>query len=363
MNFLVDARGHSRDFSAYVVGLRFSPDGATVAAALGDGTLRLIPTAGGPGREIAVHDGAAMALAPHPAGGFVTGGDDGRLCRVTPDGAVGEIARFGSKWVEQVAAHDAGVIACGIGKAVHLFDATGVALKTLAHPSTVTGIAFDAKGKKVGASHYNGASLWFVASRSETPRALEWKGSHTGIAISPDNDSVVTTMQENALHGWRLSDGQHMRMSGYPAKSRSVSFSRTGKWLATAGADSIVIWPFFGGGPMGKAPTELAGGDGVLCQAVAFGPKDDVCAGGFSDGLVVVVDPTRSQVIPVSPPGAGPVSALAWSADGVETRDRRGDRVLRGCRLFATGGLRSLTVANDDGISNARTKDVRPTPR
>ena len=29
---------------------------------------------------------------------------------------------------------------------------------------------------------------------------------------------------------------------------------------------SVVVWPFFGGGPMGKAPTELAGGDGVICQ-------------------------------------------------------------------------------------------------
>ncbi len=73
-----------------------------------------------------------------------------------------------------------------------------------------------------------------------------------------------------------------MRMSGYPSKTESLSFSRTGKWLASSGADSIVLWPFFGGGPMGKAPLELAGGDGVLCTRVAFQPQQELLAAGFS---------------------------------------------------------------------------------
>jgi WD40 repeat protein len=159
--------------------------------------------------------------------------------------------------------------------------------------------------------------VWFVGSKSETPRRLEWKGSHTGIAISPDGDAVVTAMQENALHGWRLSDGQHMRMSGYPGKTRALSFTRNGRWLATSGAESVVLWPFFGGGPMGKPPLELAGGDaGVSCTRVAAHPADEVVAAGFSDGLVAVASVATEQVLPVCAPGRGPVSALAWSGDG-----------------------------------------------
>ena len=320
--FLIATRGRTRDLGAYVVATCFSSDGAICAFALGDGTVRLA-TVRGPDAEwrtVAAHEGATMALAPDPAGGFISGGDDGRLVRIGRDGAVREIARFGSKWVEHVAAHTdgagRGVIACSVGRAMHVFDAAGAKLKELAHPSTVAGIAFDAKGKRIAAAHYNGASLWFVAAKTDTPRQLVWKGSHIGIVINPDGDSVVTAMQENALHGWRLSDGQHMRMSGYPAKTLSMSFSRTGKWLATSGADSIVIWPFFGGGPMGKAPTELAGGDNTLCHAVAFNPREDHCAGGFADGLVVLVDPARSRVVPVAPPGTGAVSTLGWSPDG-----------------------------------------------
>jgi WD40 repeat protein len=86
--------------------------------------------------------------------------------------------------------------------------------------------------------------------------------------------------------------------------------------MASSGADAIVIWPFFGGGPMGKAPLELAGGDAALCTQVACNPKSDIVAGGFSDGLVVVADITSSKVLPVVPPEHGPISTLAWSPDG-----------------------------------------------
>jgi len=107
-----------------------------------------------------------------------------------------------------------------------------------------------------------------------------------------------------------------MRMSGYPAKTESLSFTRSGKWLATSGADAMVLWPFFGGGPMGKAPTELAGGDGVLCSQVACHPQQEVVAGGFADGLVVLADIPTARILPMAAPDRGAVTALAWSADG-----------------------------------------------
>lgn len=312
---VLKSRGHTAELGAFVVGCAFD-QGGIVGFALGDGTLRI----GHDWRAAAAHDGGALAIAPDVVSGFVSGGDDGVFARVAPDATVTRVAEHGMKWVEHVAVFAdgrAGVLACAVGKQVHLFDAAGTKLKSLTHPSTVTGIAFDAKGKRVATSHYGGASLWFVASKTDNPRLLEWKGSHTAVAISPDGDAVVTAMQENALHGWRLSDGQHMRMSGYPAKTRSLGFTRSGKWLASAGAEAIVLWPFFGGGPMGKAPTELAGGDeGVVCTAIACNPRDEAVAAGFSDGLVVVADVTTQRILPVAAPGRGSVSALAWSPNG-----------------------------------------------
>ncbi len=320
--FLIESRGTTRDLGAFVVAARFSRDGNRLAFALGDGTLRLV-TLSDPDNwtTVEVHDGAILSLtADTTPGGFITGGDDSALKRVDADGQVHTLASHGMKWVEHVTTHalekGKGLIAASVGKLVHLFDETGKKLKEWAHPSSVTGLAFDAKGKRVAASHYNGASIWFVAAKTDTPRKLEWKGSHIGVAFHPDGDAVVTAMQENALHGWRLSDGQHMRMSGYPAKTLALSFTRKGKWLASSGADAMVLWPFHGGGPMGKAPLELAGGDGIICQQVASHPSQDVVAGGFSDGLVVLADIDSSRIMPIAPPDNGPITTLAWSAEG-----------------------------------------------
>jgi WD40 repeat protein len=316
--YLLESRGAHRTLDAFVVAACFDRAGATAAFALGDGTLRLVALAE---REtwnaVEAHDGAVLSLAADTTpSGFISGGDDGRFRRIDR-----EIADFRGKWVEHVASHPGekgkgALLACAVGKAIHLFSENGEKLKELPHPSTVTGLTFDARGKRVAASHYNGATLWFVNAREDSPRRLEWKGSHTAIAIHPDGDAVVTAMQENALHGWRLSDNQHMRMSGYPAKTEALSFTRNGKWLATSGADSMVLWPFFGGGPMGKAPIELAGGDGITCTRVAAHPQQEMVAGGFADGLVVLAEVNSSRVLPIAPPGQGRVSALVWSPDG-----------------------------------------------
>jgi WD40 repeat protein len=310
-DFLLESRGDAQDLGAWVIGLAFGRDGAC-AFALGDGTVRLAEG----WQTVSAHDGACLSICADAKDGVLTGGDDGRLMHIAPDGTATEVAKYGSKWVDQVAAHESGLRAAAVGKAVHILDGKGTALKSLAHPSTVTGIAFDAKGKRIAASHYNGASLWFVGAKESSPRLLEWKGSHTGVTISPDGTHVVTTMQENTLHGWRLADGQHMRMAGYPSKTKSMAFTAKGRWLATAGADCVVLWPFFGGGPMGKAPTELAGGDGVICTTVACHPTQEVVAAGFDDGLVLIAEVTSGRVVPVAAPRGSAVSALAWNGVG-----------------------------------------------
>jgi WD40 repeat protein len=318
---LLETRGIAKSLDAFVVSAAFDRAGDAVAFALGDGSLRLARAGSDDWTEVAAHDGGALALAcDATSSGWLSGGDDGRFLRVAADGAVCEVAQYGMKWVEHVTSFSDGkmrLIGCAVGRNIDLFDAAGSRIKTLAHPSSVTGFVFDPKGKRVAASHYGGASIWFVGSKSDNPRKLEWKGSHIGIAMSPDGGNVVTAMQENALHGWRLADGQHMRMSGYPTKTSALSFTRNGKWLASSGAESIVLWPFFGGGPMGKAPTELAGGDNVLCTMLACHPTYEAVAAGFSDGLVVMADIASQRILPVAGPGRGPVSAMAWSSDGV----------------------------------------------
>ncbi|QEO16688.1 WD40 repeat domain-containing protein [Acetobacter vaccinii] len=268
----------------------------------------------------AVHDGPALSLSADTLPDCVlTGGDDGRLCRLDPSGEIEELGKS-RRWVEHVASYVDGktaLIAAASGKNVELRDATGrTVLRTLEHPTTAGGIVFDPKGKRIAVSHYNGVSVWFTQSKDGSPRLLEWKGSHLSIAMHPAGEAVVTAMQENDLHGWRLSDGHNMRMSGYPTKVRSMSFSHNGKWLATGGADVVVMWSFSGNGPMGKPPVELAGAGGALCTRVAFHPTQDVVAAGFANGTVLLLEPSTHRVLPVSTSAIGAITALAYSPDG-----------------------------------------------
>ena len=90
------------------------------------------------------------------------------------------------------------------------------------------------------------AELLIVDTRNLAQRPVfRGKTMVRGVTWSPDARFLVSSMQENALHGWRLvPDKAHMRMSGYPSKTRSFSWSHDGQFLATSGAEAAIIWPF-----------------------------------------------------------------------------------------------------------------------
>jgi WD40 repeat protein len=182
-------------------------------------------------------------------------------------------------------------------------------------PSTVGGLAFAPKGLRLAVAHYNGVTLWFP-NMAAKPEVLEWAGSHLAVTFSPDNRFLVTAMHEPALHGWRLADNRHMRMTGYPGRVRSVSWSAGGKALATSGADAVILWPFASkDGPMGKEPAMLAPLQARV-SAVACHPRQDIFAAGYSDGTILMVRLTDGAEILVRRRGPSPVAALAWNGKG-----------------------------------------------
>jgi sugar lactone lactonase YvrE len=249
---------------------------------------------------------------------IISGGEDGVIRRTTADGTSTVLGEANGAWIDALATHPDGAVAWAAGKRVTARDAKG----RLAHWQSLTaaiGLAFMPKGYRLAIAHYNGASLWFPAT-STPPQVLAWKGSHLDCTVSPDGQYVVTSMQENALHGWRISDGAHMRMTGYPAKTRSMSWSHDGNWLATSGAEAAIIWPFSGkDGPMGKAPREC-GARPRRTSCVAFHPGSLVLAIGYEDGWVVLVRLTDASELLVRAPReadkAGAITAFSWDAQG-----------------------------------------------
>ncbi|ACA15414.1 WD-40 repeat protein [Methylobacterium sp. 4-46] len=305
--------------------------GPRAAFALGDGTVMLAAPDGDAAR-VAAHPEAGILVAAGDGRRLVTGGDDGRVAATGPDGTTETLAsaRNGA-WIDALALHPDGALAFAAGRRVVARDAKGRE-RTTEGPTTVRGLAFAPKGYRLALAHYNGATLWYP-NLDAAPEVLAWKGSHLDVTWSPDGRFLVTSMQENALHGWRLQpDRGHMRMSGYPAKVRSVSWSADGHWLATSGAEAAIVWPFDSKeGPTGKQPRECGVRPARVSQ-VAFHPKAPVLACAYEDGCLLLVRFTDGSELLVRPAVKGSaVTALAW--------DRTGEHLAFGAADGAAGIL------------------------
>ena len=299
-------------FDAQVTAALFDRDGAVFA--LGDGSVRFED-----GHYDEVHDGAVLCSALHPSGeGVVTGGDDGQVVW-SRKGEAGLLARSArGQWIDAIdASADTKLIAFSAGKTLSVIDATDAGFRRdFEHERTVSGVAFDPKGRRIACSTYGGAALWYARIAQQKPVLLKWAGSHTGVAFSPDGNFVVSTMQDNQLHGWRLKDAKDMRMGGYPSKVRSLAFLSGGQLMATSGAQGAVLWPFIGAnGPMGREATEIGYDESALVNLVAARPAHGRLTAGLTDGRVWIAAPAWQGLNFVKAERGPPIVALALSPD------------------------------------------------
>ena len=295
--------------AASVVGVHFL--GAIPVFVLGEEALLF---AGDDERRVVAHAGAILASACDGKR-IITGGDDGKLIETVSDGQSRVTASDDKRrWIDQVALGPDGAVAWSAGKTAHVLTGKGED-RSFEAPSTVAGLCFAPKGFRLAITHYNGATLWFP-NTGAAPERLEWKGSHLGVTISPDGKFLVTCMQEPMLHGWRLADGKHMRMSGYSARVRSLDWTAGGEFLATSGSEQLILWPFDGkDGPMGRQPQILARAE-ARAAVVASHPRQPVVAVGYADGAVKLVRIDDDALILVRQADGQSVSALGWDGTG-----------------------------------------------
>lgn len=300
-------------FDAPVTSALFDASGQA-AFALGDGTVRFGDTS-----VAEVHEGAVLSAVVHPSGrGIITGGDDGKVIWSTPDQSQ-ELADARGKWIDAVAASAvSGLIAFSSGKTVTVLDQADPHFRRdFVHERSVADIAFEPKGRKLACATYNGATVWFARIESQKPVTLKWAGSHTRVLWSPDGEFLISAMQENQLHGWRMKNATDLRMGGYPTKIRDMAFLDNGKLMATSGSHGAVVWPFVGSnGPMGKEAAELGHDESSFVVRVAATPSGQMLAGGASDGRVWALNVRTGPHRWIKAEKGAVITALAITADG-----------------------------------------------
>jgi WD40 repeat protein len=302
----------THDFQAYIAGAAFCREGA--AFALGDGTVRFEDDV-----AVQAHEGAILAFAVHPSGeGLVTGGDDGRLVWSRPSGAE-VLAQTKGKWIDAVDASPAsGLIAYAAGRELVVIDVADKAFeRRFPHERTVAAVAFEPKGRRIAAATYGGVAVRFARIADQKPTFLKWAGAHIGLFWSPDARFLISSMQENALHAWRMTDNKDMRMGGYPAKVRSFAALAKGALIATSGAPGAVVWPFSGpGGPMGRDAAEIGFDESALVTRVAAALGGSRLWAGLDDGRVWAADLQSTARTYLKAEKGAPITALAVSTDG-----------------------------------------------
>ncbi len=330
---LLNALGAFWDFGAPIVAATWNIKGTEVGFALGDGHLAVADSVwpngprvelrpgGGVGmvaaKEVAprpvraaCHPGSCISIAADLSGGFLTGGDDGRVVHVPHFGDPVILAHVTGAWIDALACSSTGVRAYACGRRVHRMGSVGDSAIELPAPATV--ISFSPDGRVLAIAHSGGVTLW---SDDGAVRLLKWPGYHRALAWSPDGRYLVSGMQENALHGWRVSDGGDIEMGGYPGQPLSLSFAYDGRYLATSGGTRPICWSFDPPGAK-EQPVECGIESKTPVSFVTCHPRQSLIAAGYHNGAVLLCQPGSNDGLFIKGSGGGAVNALAWSRDG-----------------------------------------------
>ena len=175
--------------------------GETAAFALGDGAVLLAKD--GVAHRVAAHPDGAILAAASDGERLVTGGDDGRVAvhrrrtgrhaRSPTRRALDRRARASSRRGRRLERRQARY---GAGR-------QGRASRPSRRPPRCGACASRPRAIGSPPPTTTAQPCGFPNIEAE-PEFLEWKGSHLDVTWSPDGRFVVTSMQENALHGWRL---------------------------------------------------------------------------------------------------------------------------------------------------------------
>ena len=282
----------SQSIEDYVMDLCWSPDGSLLAAAETSGPITVFDSERGNKISfVSGHGFGTSQIGWSSAGGnFASTGLDGLIRYWNLEDQAKEICSMngGSNWVGSMAWHPTNKwLATSAGKHLRIWDAEGKLLNEWNdHVSTIEDIAWSPSGDCVAAATYGGLTFRFP-DQPHKQRELIWKGSTLKIAWSPNGKFIATCDQDSTVHFWDVDSGQDSRMSGYPTKVLPLAWNVTGRYLATGGSNTVIIWDCSGKGPQGTRPISLEIHRALL-TVVAFQHHGPLLASADKSGLVVV---------------------------------------------------------------------------
>jgi WD40 repeat protein len=249
----------------------------------------------------------------HDGGTLFTAGQDGKVNAYKAQ--TGELLYSispGGKWIDHLAWSPAfRSFAVSDGKLVKIYKEAGtISVESPAHESAVSGIAWSPDGKLLATGCYGGVRIWDPQA-AKCIQTMEAADKVTFIVWSPSARFVAAGLQAETLFVGRRDSDDHLQMSGYPSRTRSLSWTHDSQLLATTGGKATIIWNFGGNGPEGSRPKMLEKHEDNVTQ-VAFGGAK--LATACEAGIVNVWDVKTWGQMFTGNLGAH-VHAMAWRPD------------------------------------------------
>ncbi|GAA1805664.1 hypothetical protein GCM10009682_29400 [Luedemannella flava] len=306
--------------TAQINDLRISPGGDIIAAAAGDGTVRMWDPHGRPLPSLDGHPDEVAALAFRPDGRllaaaarnisvtlwdlarrkaatdarFVAGHGATTDVVYSPDGRLMATATLGL-WVWDVSD-----------------PASPVDLNEHFKDGFATSLAFTPDGRQLVAGAADGMiRTWDVGTGEVTNQTPSGQGALQDIAVSPDGSVIATAGDSRTVALWdRVTHQRLALLDGHTAAVQVLAFSPDGRLLASAGDDhTIAIWDV-------RRRTHrftLSGHTGRI-RGLAFAADGTLISGG-DDGRIVrwSLDPAEAVRRVCANAGAG-LSRDEWAA-------------------------------------------------
>jgi WD40 repeat protein/serine/threonine protein kinase len=306
--------------------IAFRPDGKQIAAACGDGTVRVYDV---PTRKVIrtlhnAHKPYAFSVAFRPP--------DGRY--LASAGADRKVRLWDLTTGQQVFEGD--------GQAGEL---TGVAYS----------VAFSPDGHHlVAGSEYEGAIVWDTADGHVVLRLPEHKKEKAAesVAFSPDGTLIASGSWGGVLRIWDARTGQllHERQGHGQRRISAVAFHPDGRWLATAGFDRTVqVWDT----TTGNLLRTLRGHNGLVSGLTFSRDGRRLASSGGEDKTVKVWDPLTGREVLNLRDHTFMCHCVTCSPDGRWLASASSDGTIRiwdATPLTGNEGLGPRTCGHDDEI-------------